>query len=61
MNMFCMDCKGPFGELDTVICDGCERPSHREPCGEYELIERDGEMNAYFFCTSCLQYEEDEQ
>lgn len=59
MNLACMSCGGPFGEWNTVTCDGCERPTHREPCGMYELIERDGELLAYYFCNGCI--DEDEQ
>jgi hypothetical protein len=61
MNLNCMNCAGPFGELDTVVCDGCHRPSHREPCGEYEVIPADssrtGFPEAYFFCNRCLDTE----
>lgn len=64
MNMNCMSCGGGFGELDTVTCDGCERPSHREPCGEYEVIaachSRTGFPEAYFFCNRCLDTEDEQ-
>jgi hypothetical protein len=54
MNLNCLVCKRLFGEWDTVICDSCTRPTHRETCGKYELVVRDGEQIAYFFCTPCL-------
>lgn len=60
MNRNCMSCGGPFGEVDTVTCDGCERPSHREPCGEYQLVADDFDednITAYFFCNRCLETE----
>jgi hypothetical protein len=63
MNLTCLNCGHGFNdELDSVTCDGCERLSHREPCGEYELIYRDGqdEPTAYFFCNSCYEMEEEE-
>jgi hypothetical protein len=64
MNLNCMSCGGGFNELDTVECDGCARPSHREPCGEYEVIpgseSRSGFPEAYFFCNRCLEIEDEQ-
>lgn len=61
MNINCTICSGLFTEWDQVMCDGCERHVHRLPCGEYELIERDGVVTAYFFCQECREIEEDVQ
>lgn len=57
MNLNCYHCGKVFGEWDWVKCDGCERLSHRVPCGAYELIEREGAHYAYFFCNSCQEEE----
>lgn len=58
MNINCTECGDLFSEWDNVKCDGCERIVHRLPCGSYEIIEREGETFAYFFCNSCNLEEE---
>lgn len=65
-NLSCFVCGDVFLEWDSVACDGCTRTTHRATCGKYELVERDGESIAYFFCTLCdeelpvLELDEDE-
>lgn len=61
MNLNCTECGGIFSDFDSVKCDGCERIVHRLPCGNYELIEREAELHAYFFCNTCNDEEEGEQ
>lgn len=53
-NLSCFVCGDVFTEWDCVACDGCTRTTHRDSCGEYELITRKGETIAYFFCDLCM-------
>lgn len=56
-NLSCFCCGNVFTEWDCVTCDGCQRTTHRETCGDYQLVERKGEKIAYFFCILCMEEE----
>lgn len=67
MNLSCLSCGGLFGEWDSVKCDGCERITHRDTCGVYQLINQETEegsvtteLVAYFFCDACMDFDPDE-
>jgi len=66
-NLSCFVCGDVFLEWDSVTCDGCTRTTHRETCGDYEIVVRDDEPIAYYFCNLCadepdpvLEWDEDE-
>lgn len=54
-NLNCMVCGNLFTEWDSVTCDGCQRLNHRDNCGAYEIVTRETERIAYYFCDLCLE------
>jgi hypothetical protein len=61
MNINCMLCGGFFTLSDTDVCSGCSRPAHKETCGTYEPVMREGEIYIYFFCDRCNDEEWEDQ
>lgn len=51
----CLNCGDLLlDEMAIVECDGCGHVVHRASCGVYQLVTRNGEQLAYFFCDICV-------